>query len=108
MRKLRKALSALIGVATIVVALAAVTRSASASSAAGLSKIKHIVVIMQENRSFDSYFGTFPGADGIPMKQGTPTVCAPDTAHGTCTKPYVDHRDVNGAALTVWVRSGQT
>ena len=21
---------------------------------------------MQENRSFDSYFGTFPGADGIP------------------------------------------
>jgi phospholipase C len=29
-------------------------------------KIKHIIVIMQENRSFDHYFGTFPGADGIP------------------------------------------
>src|SRR6266487_4401631 len=27
--------------------------------------IKHIVVIMQENRSFDNYFGTYPGADGI-------------------------------------------
>jgi len=96
MRRLRKALSAVIGVATIVAALAAVPASASASSAAGLSKIKHVVVIMQENRSFDSYFGTFPGADGIPMKQGTPTICAPDTAHGTCVKPYVDHSDVNG------------
>jgi len=25
--------------------------------------IKHIVVIMQENRSFDNYFGTYPGAN---------------------------------------------
>ena len=33
---------------------------------------------MQENRSFDSYFGTYPGADGIPMKHGVPTVCNPD------------------------------
>ena len=32
----------------------------------GIHKIKHVVIIMQENRSFDSYFGTFPGADGIP------------------------------------------
>ncbi len=31
-------------------------------------KIKHIVVIMQENRSFDSYFGTYPGADGFPRQ----------------------------------------
>ncbi len=35
-----------------------------------IHKIKHVVVIMQENRSFDSYFGTFPGADGIPMQKG--------------------------------------
>ena len=27
----------------------------------GIHKIKHVVVIMQENRSFDSYFGTYPG-----------------------------------------------
>ena len=45
---------------------------------AGVHKIKHVIVIMQENRSFDSYFGTFPGADGIPMKNGKPTVCVPD------------------------------
>ena len=30
----------------------------------GLSAIQHIVVIIKENRSFDHYFGTFPGADG--------------------------------------------
>ena len=37
---------------------------------------------MQENRSFDSYFGTYPGADGIPMSNGVPTVCVPDPASG--------------------------
>jgi phospholipase C len=29
------------------------------------SKVKYVFVIYQENRSFDTYFGTFPGADGI-------------------------------------------
>ncbi len=28
-------------------------------------KIKYVFVIYQENRSFDSYFGPFPGADGV-------------------------------------------
>src|SRR3984893_8858917 len=42
---------------------------------AGIHKIKHVIVVMQENRSFDSYFGTYPGADGIPMTDGTPRVC---------------------------------
>ena len=39
---------------------------------AAIHKIQHVVVIMQENRSFDSYFGTFPGAEGIPMLSGAP------------------------------------
>jgi len=43
----------------------------------GIKKIKHIVMIMQENRSFDHYFGTFPGADGIPMRDGVPIACVP-------------------------------
>jgi phospholipase C len=30
-----------------------------------LSKVKHLVFLMQENRSFDHYFGTFPGARGF-------------------------------------------
>jgi phospholipase C len=28
-------------------------------------KVKYVFVIYQENRSFDSYFGTYPGAEGI-------------------------------------------
>jgi phospholipase C len=61
----------------------------------GIHKIQHIVVIMQENRSFDSYFGTYPGADGIPMSHGVPTVCVRDVAGRPCMKPYVDHSDAN-------------
>ena len=30
------------------------------------SKLEHLIFIVQENRSFDHYFGTYPGADGIP------------------------------------------
>ena len=50
---------------------------------------------MQENRSFDSYFGTYPGADGIPMKDGVPTVCNPDPRTHVCVKPYHDTSDRN-------------
>jgi phospholipase C len=60
--------------------------------APGLSSIKHIVFIIKENRSFDQYFGTFPGADGatsgktstgaiIPLAQ-TPDRMAHDLGHG--------------------------
>ena len=62
---------------------------------AGIHEIKHVIIVMQENRSFDTYFGTYPGADGIPMKNGTPTVCVPNPAGG-CTRPYHDTADVNG------------
>jgi phospholipase C len=50
---------------------------------------------MQENRTFDSYFGTFPGADGIPMLNGQPTVCVNDPASGQCVKPFHDSNDLN-------------
>ena len=50
---------------------------------------------MQENRSFDSYFGTYPGADGIPMQNGVPTVCVNDPQTGHCIKLYHDAQDLN-------------
>jgi phospholipase C len=50
---------------------------------------------MQENRSFDSYFGTYPGADGIPMQNGVPSVCVQDAATKTCVQPYHDASDMN-------------
>ena len=51
-------------------------------------KIQHVLFIVQENRSFDHYFGTFPGADGIPMRNRVPTVCVPDPISHRCDRPY--------------------
>ncbi|MGI8904605.1 MAG: alkaline phosphatase family protein, partial [Solirubrobacteraceae bacterium] len=65
------------------------------SVAVGIHKIKHVVVIMQENRSFDSYFGTYPGADGIAMRHGQPAACVPDPTKHDCTRPYHDRHDEN-------------
>lgn len=53
-----------------------------------IHKIRHIVIIMQENRSFDSYFGTYPGADGI-----LAGVCVRNP--GGCSRPYHDINDRN-------------
>ena len=62
---------------------------------AGISRIKHVVIIIQENRSFDSYFGTYPGADGIPMQDGQPAACVPDPANGGCLRPFHDRTNGN-------------
>ena len=39
--------------------------TAASSSGASLSDVKHIVILMQENRSFDHYFGTMSGVRGF-------------------------------------------
>ena len=35
-----------------------------------LQKINHILVIFEENHSFDNMYGTFPGADGLANEIG--------------------------------------
>jgi phospholipase C len=49
-----------------------------------LSRIQHIVIIELENRSFDSYFGTYPGVNGIPPNPN----CNPDPKSGQCILPW--------------------
>jgi phospholipase C len=66
------------------------------SQAGGIRKIRHVVIIMQENRSFDSFFGTYPGADGIPARNGHFMVCVPDPRSKGCDRPFHDPRLVNG------------
>jgi phospholipase C len=49
--------------------------------------IDHIVIIIQENHTFDNYFGTYPGANGIPKN-----ICMPldhNNADGGCIKPFL-------------------
>jgi phospholipase C len=48
----------------------------------GIFKLDHLIFIVQENRSFDHYFGTYPGADGFHMVGGEPTNCVPDPVLG--------------------------
>lgn len=48
------------------------------------AKIKHVIWIIQENHSFDNYFGKFPGADGLP-----PSVCLPVMPGSSkCVRPF--------------------
>ncbi len=42
------------------------TAPARPVDSAAAAHIKHLVVIVQEGHTFDNYFGTYPGADGIP------------------------------------------
>jgi phospholipase C len=96
--------------------------AASAAGAAhrpsGIHLIRHVVVIMQENRSFDSYFGTFPGADGIPTG-----VCVLDPRTDACVRPYHDTanrnaggphdhvdalRDIDGGAMDGFVAQAES
>ena len=89
------ALIAVASIADLVVDLVNDANGTTASQLGGIHKIKHVIVVMQENRSFDNYFGTFPGADGIPMRNGRPTVCVPDALVGHCVRPHHDPHLIN-------------
>ena len=58
------------------------------SPRAGIQKIKHVIIVMQENRSFDHYFGTLRGVRGFDDKQiltypnGTNIFQQPNRARG--------------------------
>ena len=60
--------------------------------------IKHFMFLMQENHSFDNYFGTYPGADGIP--KGTCMPVGPTEPKGGCVKPSAHRR------ARAWCRLG--
>jgi phospholipase C len=62
-----------------------------------VGKIEHVVLIMQENRSFDHYFGMYPGADGFTLDAtGAPTNCNPDPhLDAGCVRSYHDPTDAN-------------
>lgn len=73
-------------------------QSAPPSSAEGAEKIEHLIIIFQENWSFDSFFGKFPGANGIAEakpenllqedKQGKPFATLPACIDTRTHTPY--------------------
>lgn len=88
MRWLRLALGVVVGLALVGVR-ADQPGADAALEPDGIFKLEHLIFIVQENRSFDHYFGTFPGADGIPFdpKVGWQRACIPDPVlgHPSCT-----------------------
>ena len=56
------------------------------------ASITHVIIIMQENRSFDDYFGTYPGAEGIPFPVCVPL--DPVNPSAGCIKPFHNHLDI--------------
>jgi phospholipase C len=114
-RSLRPLLLLLIG--TLLAAAAAKVQAGRqplpGAAPSGIQKIQHVVIIMQENRSFDSYFGTYPGADGIPTRGRQFAVCVPDPASGRCIEPFHDTADLNhggphgAAAATAAIDGGK-
>lgn len=58
-------------------------RRVGSSPTAKVGRIRHVLFVIQENHSFDNYFGTYPGARGLtaamrmPVRKGGPPVVAP-------------------------------
>jgi phospholipase C len=51
--------------------------------------VHHFVTMLQENHSFDNYFGTYPGADGLPAGTCVPAGDPAVTPPSQCVKPYL-------------------
>ena len=67
----------------------------------GLEKLRHVIVIYQENWSFDGLYGKFPGAEGLAnagervtqmKKEGTPYTTLPQPLDTSKTPPAPDAR----------------
>lgn len=58
----------------------------SANELETATPIKHLITVMQENHTFDNYFGNYPGADGVAAD-----VCMPlqlDTPEAGCVERF--------------------
>ncbi|MBO0682495.1 MAG: twin-arginine translocation signal domain-containing protein, partial [Candidatus Dormibacteraeota bacterium] len=74
----------------------------------GETPLRNLVILMRENRSFDHYFGRFPGVDGLPsgsqVKQAT-TYCLPDPPHDEeAFQGHAEGGGFTGSALTYFSR----
>src|SRR5690349_4645514 len=58
----RRSLGDRIALSLVLIAFLLAGRTSGAASAP--ASIRHVVIIVKENHTFDNYFGQFPGADG--------------------------------------------
>jgi len=65
----------------------------AARAAGNLQHVNHIIIVMQENHSFDNYFGVLPYASGTPYHSGGGKCAASDH---TCVDGLSCARDTAG------------
>ena len=82
------ALAALVTLPVAATSSRAVPTLPARQASPGIGTIEHVIIVVQENRSFDHYFGTYPGADGIPRTDGRWDVCLPDPVLDRCARPF--------------------
>lgn len=85
---------------------AAVPREASTPDAGGAPMpLRHVIVIVKENHTFDNYFGSFPGAEGTLAPEGE-NLCVTPAGTGPCVRapdaPTHDMCHGHGCALIDW------
>src|SRR5438874_12798210 len=83
------------------------------------SKLQHLIFIVQENHSFDNYFGTYHGADGIPPGTALPVEPGQPSMGNVTTYSlnnetigqdlphdwYTSHSDYNGGLMNGFVEA---
>jgi phospholipase C len=79
-------LALLLGTAPAASALSAPAVAAAVPHPA-TTPIKHFVFLMQGGRTFDNYFGTYPGADGLGAGTCQPLSVSDPAGH--CVKPFL-------------------
>ncbi len=83
------------------------TSSTGGDAASAGMKIKHVIVVVKENHTFDNYFGSFPGADGISQIQlSTGTITPPHAPDSTprdlCHEHSCALTDYANGAMNGW------
>jgi phospholipase C len=63
------------------------SRSASAAGDKVKTPIEHLIVVMQQNHTFDNFFGTYPGANGFPEDTCLPNSLSNKKA--PCVAPFL-------------------
>jgi phospholipase C len=82
-------------VATLVVPLAGPNPARADPSTLARTPVRHFIFLMQGDRTFDNYFGRYPGADGIPA--GVCLARVSGRPQSGCVKPFPLHGEVPAA-----------
>ena len=78
MKRIKLFVSLLIFLSVVTPVFGVTNVFASQSGTTPNTPIEHLIVVMQQNHTFDNYFGTYPGANGIPKDTCLPVSLSND------------------------------